>query len=419
MQNKTNTGTMPNRDDFPVVLWLASWYPCRIDAFNGDFIQRAAMALAQRMPVHVFYLMKDEHGQVTKKHLEDTTRNGQLTETRLYYHPFKSGFPKLDRLISAWHYTILGRQWIKRFRKKQKPGKPWIVEVGVAMRAGTLALWMKKKWGQHYLVQEHWTGYYKYLMPPQLQKGPLFWRLSAKILEQADRLLPDSRHLGEWINSEFVQVAFTEIPNAVDTSLFNYTNPENVSNVFRFIHVSTLGYQKNTDGILRAFLKWVETHPEYGAELEIVGPGFENHLQFVKTHAALDGRVQFSGPLPYREVANHMRKAHALVLFSRYENLPCVMLEAFCCGLPVIATRVGGIAYHFTESNGFLVESENEGQLLEALDNMFNRYKTFNREAISHMATARYGMEAIGYMYEKTYSENYPHLFAKSGYLVG
>ncbi len=402
-----------------MVLWLASWYPCKLDAFNGDFVQRAARALSLRMPVHVFYLMKDENGQLTQSHLEETSQTGQLTETRLYYHPVKTGIPKVDQLISAWQYTRLGRAWLKKFREKQTLGRPWIVEVGVAMRAGTLALWMKKKWGQPYLVQEHWTGYYRHLMPPDMQRGPLFWKMTRRILEQADALLPDSRHLGEWINKEFLPVPFTEIPNTVDTRIFNCQNQHSTTGVFRFIHVSTLGYQKNTDGIIRAFQRFVDTYPFDQVELEIVGPGFEPHLAFVETQPLLKEKVRFTGPVPYEQVAGYMCKANALVLFSRYENLPCVMLEAFCCGLPVIATRVGGIEYHLPATHGILVESENEAELFAAIETLYNRYQNFNRAAISASATAQYGMEAIGNLYEKVYSEIYPHLLVKSAHLVG
>jgi len=404
---------MPKAQKAPVILWLASWYPCRIDAFNGDFVQRAAKALSLHYPVQVFYLMKDEDGKITKSHLTENEVIGQLTETRLYYHPPKTGIGPVDKLVSAWQYTRLGRQWLKAFRKKQEPDRKWIVEVGVAMRAGTLALWMKRKWNQPYLVQEHWTGYYRHLMPPEMQKGKLFWQMTLRILQNADGLLPDSRHLGEWINATYLPLKFFEMANTVDTSLFFYKKEERVSTRFRFLHVSTLGYQKNTDGLIRAFRQVLCENPEMDIELMVVGPGFEPHKALTDKDDLLKERVIFAGSKPYPEVAAAMQSANALVLFSRYENLPCVMLEAFCCGLPVIATRVGGIAYHLFPEQGLLIESEAEQELLAAMKALFKGYLQYNRALISQNAAAKYGMKAIGDLYVKTYKEFYPQLFGK------
>lgn len=403
---------MPKGQQPPVILWLASWYPCRLDAFNGDFVQRAAKALSLHYPVQVFYLMKDEKGIITKTHHIENEVIGQLTETRLYYHPPKTGIVPLDKVLSAWQYTRLGRKWLKDFRKRQNPNRRWIVEVGVAMRAGTLALWMKQKWNQPFLVQEHWTGYYRQLMPPDMQRSPLFWQMTHRILQNADALLPDSRHLGEWINTTYLPLKFREMPNTVDSSLFFYKE-ERISPKFRFIHVSTLGYQKNTDGIIRAFKQLLVNHPETEFELLIVGPGFEPHKARTDTDELLSKSVKYAGPKPYPEVAAAMQTANALVLFSRYENLPCVMLEAFCCGLPVIATRVGGIAYHLSAEQGILIESEAEDELIAAMEQLFKGYLHFNRAMIAQNATAKYGMEAIGDLYAKTYREFYPQLFDK------
>lgn len=413
MQNKTKESITPKGEKPPVILWLASWYPCRIDAFNGDFVQRAAKALSMHYPVQVFYLMKDESGAITKSHCIENEVIGNLTETRLYYHPPKTGFPFLDKLLSAWQYTRLGRKWLKTFRNKQEPGSKWIVEVGVAMRAGTLALWMKRKWNQPFLVQEHWTGYYRHLMPPDMQRGKLFWKMTHQILRNADALLPDSRHLGEWINKTLLPIKYREIPNTVDTALFYYSPEKIVTGKFRFIHVSTLGYQKNTDGIIRTFGKFLAEHPLSGAELMIVGPGFEPHKVQTDANPVLRDRIVFTGPKPYPEVAALMQTAHALVLFSRYENLPCVMLEGFCCGLPVIATRVGGIEYHLDPTQGILIESEAENELLTAFDSIFSHYSTYNRAMIAQNAAFNYGMQAIAGLYAKTYREFYPQRFDK------
>src|SRR5690606_19604615 len=65
--------------------------------------------------------------------------------------------------------------------------------------------------------------------------------------------------------------------------------------------------------------------------------------------------VVFRQNLPYHEVANQMKNAQCLVLFSNYENAPCVISEAHCTGIPVIATHVGGIPDMVNSENGLLI----------------------------------------------------------------
>jgi glycosyltransferase involved in cell wall biosynthesis len=91
-----------------------------------------------------------------------------------------------------------------------------------------------------------------------------------------------------------------------------------------------------------------------------------------------------------------MKKASALVLFSFYENLPCVILESLCCGLPVIATRVGGVPEIIQDDNGLLVDAGNEQQLLQAMKTMIEKEEAYDRKKISDAATARYAYEKVG-----------------------
>ncbi len=105
------------------------------------------------------------------------------------------------------------------------------------------------------------------------------------------------------------------------------------------------------------------------------------------------------------QVANYLSNANALVLFSRYENLPCVILESFCCGLPVICTNVGGVAELITDANGILIASEDEQALHVAMKNMVDHYNSYNSEHISSMAKDAFSYEAVGRKINNVYEE--------------
>jgi glycosyltransferase involved in cell wall biosynthesis len=83
-------------------------------------------------------------------------------------------------------------------------------------------------------------------------------------------------------------------------------------------------------------------------------------------------------------------------MFSRFENLPCVLLEALCCGLPVISTNVGGIAEAVNDENGILIESENIPALANAMQKMIDEYHRYNHEKIAAEASAKYNYTKVG-----------------------
>jgi glycosyltransferase involved in cell wall biosynthesis len=89
------------------------------------------------------------------------------------------------------------------------------------------------------------------------------------------------------------------------------------------------------------------------------------------------------------------------------------MLEAFCCGLPVIATRVGGIAYHLPPSRGILIDSEDETQLEQAIGKIISQHENYNRVSLSAQAMAQYSISTIANQYLETYYKIYPHLLLK------
>jgi glycosyltransferase involved in cell wall biosynthesis len=79
-------------------------------------------------------------------------------------------------------------------------------------------------------------------------------------------------------------------------------------------------------------------------ELTVVGDGPERSA--LERRAAADdlaGTVTFAGAVPPEEVASHLASKRLLVLPSVDEGLGLVVAEALVAGVPVVATRSGGI----------------------------------------------------------------------------
>ena len=111
----------------------------------------------------------------------------------------------------------------------------------------------------------------------------------------------------------------------------------------------------------------------------------------------------FTGLISYAEVASYLRKADALIMFSRYENLPCVILEALCCGLPVIASDVGGIREVINKENGILIASENENELLQSMNYLLDNLEKYDRESIASSAGEKFNYKTVAQQFTFAY----------------
>ncbi len=221
-----------------------------------------------------------------------------------------------------------------------------------------------------------------------------------KIFKDAAAVTNVSAAMGKMVQELFKLQEPEIIHNVVDTTVFKYQ--PTVSTTFTWFHASTMFALKNVDKIIDAFTELTKLNQDW--ELIIAGNATSNILDKV-CEAGLSNKIKFIGELKHNDVAKQMQQSSALVMFSKHENFPCVIIEALCCGLPVVSSNVGGIAEAVNETNGLLVESENVAQLTKALAAMMANYHQYNRENIAREAALKYSEETIGdqfvYLYKK------------------
>ena len=146
------------------------------------------------------------------------------------------------------------------------------------------------------------------------------------------------------------------VPKGVDAELFRPTGANLretlglrerriVLSVGRFVPI------KNMALLIDAMARMASTEPDL--YLLLVGEGPE--LQSLKEQAARLGvtrAVTFAGYVPQSEMAPYYRTADLFALGSDFDNSPNVVLEAMACGLPVVATNVGGVAEYVASGRG-------------------------------------------------------------------
>lgn len=383
-------------------VWLASWYPNRTSVTNGDFIERHAKAVAPFLhSLIIIAVIKDESLAVNATEIAQK-KEGNLTTYIVYYGRSRWG-GIIEKFLSVKKYSTLHLELFDKIVNEK--GKPDLVHVHVAMKAGLVAQKIKQRYHIPYIITEHWTGYYRQSTPNLFEMGAVFLRMCKLIFKQATLVLPVSNDLGECISKNVLAVQYKAIPNVVDTSHFFYK--DNNREAFRFIHPSYMHYQKNPEGILMA----CEILGKKNIPFELLMIGAQNKkLQLQAEEAGLlNKKVFFEPAVPYEEVAVKMQSSSALLLFSRFENMPCVILEALCCGLPVISTDVGGISEVIDKKNGVLVENENVQALADAMEMMIKNDHIYNRREIAAKASAMFSYEEVGKKIKEVYNEVVGH----------
>jgi glycosyltransferase involved in cell wall biosynthesis len=161
----------------------------------------------------------------------------------------------------------------------------------------------------------------------------------------------------------------TIVPNGID--LKEYISELPVQNVGgpikRILFVGRLHPVKGTRYLLGAMSIVRRDMPE--AKLVLVGDGGEReHLENLTDDLKIRECVEFIGRVPHENVQNYMNQSDVFVLPSLSEGFPVTILEAMACGLPVVATRVGGIPDIVEDGiNGYLVDAMDQEMIAEAL----------------------------------------------------
>ena len=123
---------------------------------------------------------------------------------------------------------------------------------------------------------------------------------------------------------------------------------------FKILHIGKFREEKNHEGLIDAFKKFSQVHPD--SQLDLIGDGVR--LEQIKEYVSKQGltdSVNFL--LQQDDVYPILEKADIFALSSNYEGMPLTLIEAMGTAVPIVATRVGGIPDMLTDNfNAFLVD---------------------------------------------------------------
>lgn len=195
---------------------------------------------------------------------------------------------------------------------------------------------------------------------------PLRWRLDDKVA-QADFVACISSYALSQVMLHSPRTHWTKlhvVHCGIDPE--RYARPR-VSPPDRLIFVGRLAAQKGVPVLLAAFARARKIRPSLC--LTLVGDGPDRRALEAEVQAMnLGDAVTFLGYLNQEAVAQKLSESTALVLPSFAEGVPVVLMEAMASGLPVVATRVAGVAELVEDGvSGLLVPPADEEALARAI----------------------------------------------------
>lgn len=224
----------------------------------------------------------------------------------------------------------------------------WFTEV--AMGLG----WAKTEHPQLRLVtRAHGYDLYEELYKP--------WPLRLKSISLLDGLFADSD-----IGTNYLLEKYPQFGEKYATALLGVPDPGGLSppssdGVLRIISCSMINPIKRIDLLLEGILLAARNRPDQKIEWTHFGGGEER--QKFAARAANEFPPNAGASFPGYQTQGHLIEAYlempvdVFVNVSSTEGTPVSIMEAISCGIPVIATAVGGNVEIVQEKNGFLLSA--------------------------------------------------------------
>lgn len=244
---------------------------------------------------------------------------------------------------------------------------------------------------------------------------PSYYAITKYSIEASDGITTVSQYLNDRTREVFgVEKPMRTIHNFVNCELYHPRTPGEPGRRPRLLHISNFRPVKRPTDCIRV-LKSVVEHLD--AELWMVGDGPERGpCERLARDLGVSHRVEFCGKQDHIE--RLLPRADVLLLPSEHEAFGLAALEAMACGVPPVATRVGGVAELIDDGvDGYLeAVGDTEAQAKRVVE-LLSDPALLARVSLAarHSAQTRFDSRRIIPQYEQYYGEVLGNFSASTG----
>jgi glycosyltransferase involved in cell wall biosynthesis len=266
-----------------------------------------------------------------------------------------------SRPLTAGQVPFLVSAFLGAALRTARRWRPDVIHAHWLLPGGFVALAVSRLLSIPYVVTVHGADAFAL-------KGPGLERLKRRIMSNAAVVGLTSGALAEAV-PEVPSVPQPVIPMGVDVGGIASGVGSREPVFGRLLFVGRLAEKKGADVLLRAVAQVPEATVLLGGD----GPDAAQ-LEALSAELGLGERVRFAGRLSRPRLLEELRSAYAVVVPSRVaadgdqDTTPLVMSESMSAGVPVIASRLGGLAERIEPGvTGLLAEPGSAESLAEAL----------------------------------------------------
>lgn len=259
----------------------------------------------------------------------------------------------------------------------------------------------------------HVHGYEFSRGPAAALKSKMRSGLETYLLRRCERVIAVSDDDLQFMKSRYGLNHTVHIPNGIDPAPIDSVAPEREkvgqefgfpAGCFLFVTIARFHFQKGYDVLIRAVAHESGFFRSRNVRFLLVGDGATlPECRRLAGELRVEDLVCFAGRRA--DAYRLLKSADALVLPSRWEGLPLVLLEAGLAKVPVVATKACGNRELLEGDRGLLAENENSGDLAEKLRAALEGRHPLDRYAENLYRTIRseYSLERMLALLEETY----------------